>query len=57
MFKCDDGIVWYGMVVVEKVVVDGVVGFGGGVLLFNNFLFRSEDLVVCKKYVVFVDKV
>lgn len=57
MLKLDDGRAWYGSRAVEKAVEDGAVGTGGGVLLINNSLFRSQDLAVRKKYVALVDKV
>lgn len=57
MLKLDDGRAWYGTSAVEKAVNDGAVGPGGGVLLVNNSLFRSEDLAVRKKYVALVEKV
>ncbi|KAF4961743.1 hypothetical protein FGADI_106 [Fusarium gaditjirri] len=57
MLKLDDGRAWYGTSAVEKAVKDGAVGPGGGVLLVNNSLFRSEDLALRKKYVALVDKV
>ncbi|KAL2202304.1 hypothetical protein CC79DRAFT_1338372 [Sarocladium strictum] len=57
LLKRDDGTAWYGTAAVEKAVADGAVGPGGGVLLLNNSLFRSEDLTVRKKYVSLVDKV
>ncbi|KAK7423580.1 Translation factor pelota [Neonectria punicea] len=57
MLKLDDGRAWYGASAVEKAVNDGAVGPGGGVLLVNNSLFRSEDLATRKKYVALVEKV
>ncbi|CVL01619.1 related to DOM34-functions in protein translation to promote G1 progression and differentiation [Fusarium mangiferae] len=57
MLKLDDGRAWYGTSAVEKAVKEGAVGPGGGVLLVNNSLFRSEDLALRKKYVALVDKV
>ncbi|KAJ6439846.1 translation factor pelota [Purpureocillium lavendulum] len=57
MLKMDDGRAWYGTKAVEKAIADGAVGPGGGVLLVNNSLFRSEDLATRKKYVGLVDKV
>ncbi|KAI9159055.1 Protein pelota [Paramyrothecium foliicola] len=57
LLKLDDGRAWYGSKAVEKAVADGAVGPGGGVLLINNSLFRSEDLAIRKKYVALVDKV
>ena len=55
--KEDDGRAWYGTKAVEKAVADGAVGPGGGVLLINNSLFRSQDLATRKRYVALVDKV
>ncbi|QUC23565.1 uncharacterized protein UV8b_07806 [Ustilaginoidea virens] len=55
--KKDDGRAWYGTAVVEKAVADGAVGPGGGVLLINNSLFRSQDLATRKKYIALVEKV
>ncbi|KAK0385934.1 hypothetical protein NLU13_3754 [Sarocladium strictum] len=57
LLKKDDGTAWYGTAAVQKAVAEGAVGPGGGVLLLNNSLFRSEDLAVRKKYVSLVDKV
>lgn len=57
LLKLDDGRAWYGSRAVEKAIADGAVGPGGGVLLINNSLFRSQDLAVRKKYVALVDKV
>lgn len=57
LLKLDDGRAWYGSKAVERAVADGAVGPGGGVLLINNSLFRSEDLATRKKYVALVDKV
>ncbi|RSL42060.1 hypothetical protein CEP53_012396 [Fusarium sp. AF-6] len=57
MLKLDDGRAWYGTSAVQKAVNDGAVGPGGGVLLVNNSLFRSEDLATRKKYVAMVEKV
>ncbi|KHO01239.1 Translation release factor pelota-like protein [Metarhizium album ARSEF 1941] len=57
LLKLDDGRAWYGTKAVEKAVADGAVGPGGGVLLVNNSLFRSQDLATRKKYVALVDKV
>lgn len=55
--KLDDGRAWYGTSAVQKAVDDGAVGPGGGILLVNNSLFRSEDLATRKKYVAIVEKV
>lgn len=57
LLKADDGRAWYGTKAVERAVADGAVGPGGGVLLINNSLFRSQDLATRKKYVALVDKV
>lgn len=57
LLKLDDGRAWYGTKAVEKAVEDGAVGPGGGVLLINNSLFRSQDLATRKRYVALVDKV
>ncbi|KAI0020902.1 hypothetical protein F4780DRAFT_319186 [Xylariomycetidae sp. FL0641] len=53
----DDGRAWYGTGPVEKAVQEGAVGRGGGVLLINNSLFRSQDIATRKRYVAMVDKV
>jgi len=53
----DDGRAWYGTAPVEKAVREGAVGRGGGVLLVNNSLFRSQDIATRKRYVSMVDKV
>jgi protein pelota len=57
LLKLDDGRAWYGSRAVEKAVAEGAVGPGGGTLLINNALFRSQDLDTRKKYVALVDKV
>ncbi|KFA66059.1 hypothetical protein S40285_03697 [Stachybotrys chlorohalonatus IBT 40285] len=57
LLKLDDGRAWYGSKAVEKAVGEGAVGTGGGVLLINNSLFRSQDLATRKQYVALVDKV
>lgn len=57
MLKLDDGRAWYGARAVEKAVAEGAVGPGGGVLLINNSLFRSQELDTRKRYVSLVDKV
>lgn len=53
----DDGRAWYGIRPVDKAVMEGAVGRGGGVLLVNNDLFRSQDIATRKRYVALVDKV
>ncbi|KAM4062675.1 eRF1 domain 1 domain-containing protein [Hirsutella rhossiliensis] len=57
LLKLDDGRAWYGSKAVERAVAEGAVGPGGGVLLINNSLFRSQDLETRKRYVAVVDKV
>ncbi|EPE06614.1 translation factor pelota [Ophiostoma piceae UAMH 11346] len=47
----------YGAVPVTYAVDEGAVGRGGGVLLINNALFRSEDVSTRKRFVAIVDKV
>ncbi|KAI1393266.1 uncharacterized protein F4822DRAFT_6009 [Hypoxylon trugodes] len=53
----DDGRAWYGTAPVEKAIREGAVGRGGGVLLINNSLFRSQDIATRRRYVAMVDKV
>ncbi|RYO73613.1 hypothetical protein DL766_000504 [Monosporascus sp. MC13-8B] len=53
----DDGRAWYGVGPVEKAVQEGAVGRGGGALLVNNSLFRSQDIATRRRYVAMVDKV
>ncbi|KAI1094339.1 hypothetical protein F5B19DRAFT_52593 [Rostrohypoxylon terebratum] len=53
----DDGRAWYGTAPVEKAVQEGAVGRGGGTLLINNSLFRSQDIRTRKRFVAMVDKV
>lgn len=55
--KFDDGRAWYGTKAVERAGQEGAIGPGGGVLLINNSLFRSQDLAIRKRYVALVDKV
>lgn len=57
MLRKDDGRAWYGPREVEKAVEKGAVGRGGGVLLINNSLFRSQDIQTRKRWVTLVDKV
>lgn len=57
LLKLDDGRAWYGSKAIERAIADGAVGPGGGMLLINNSLFRSQDLETRKKYVALVDKV
>ncbi|KAF4630483.1 hypothetical protein G7Y89_g7656 [Cudoniella acicularis] len=56
MLRKDDGRAWYGPSEVEKAVEKGAVG-GGGVLLINNSLFRSQEIGTRKRWVALVDKV
>lgn len=53
----EDGRAWYGVKTVAKAINEGAVGRGGGVLLVNNNLFRSQDIATRKQYVALVDKV
>lgn len=53
----DDGRAWYGPTEVEKAVEKGAVGPGGGILLINNSLFRSQEIGVRKRWVALVDQV
>lgn len=53
----EDGRAWYGVKTVAKAVVEGAVGRGGGILLVNNNLFRSQDIATRQQYVSLVDKV
>lgn len=53
----EDGRAWYGIRPVDRSVTEGAVGRGGGVLLINNDLFRSQDIATRKRYVAMVDKV
>ncbi len=53
----DDGRVAYGVLPVTHAVDEGAVGRGGGVLLINNGLFRSQDIATRKRFVAIVDKV
>jgi protein pelota len=53
----DDGRAWYGPKQVEKAVMEGAVGRGGGVLLINNSIFRCLDIATRKRFVALVDKV
>ncbi|KUJ22979.1 uncharacterized protein LY89DRAFT_574047 [Mollisia scopiformis] len=57
LLRQDDGRAWYGPTEVEKAVEKGAVGRGGGVLLINNSLFRSQEIGVRKRWVALVDKV
>lgn len=57
LLRKDDGRAWYGPAEVEKAVDKGAVGRGGGVLLINNSLFRSQSIGERKRWVRLVDKV
>ncbi|PBP25745.1 hypothetical protein BUE80_DR003353 [Diplocarpon rosae] len=57
MLRKDDGRAWYGPSEVEQAVAKGAVGRGGGVLLINNSLFRSQEVGTRKRWVTLVDKV
>ena len=57
LLRKDDGRAWYGPGEVEKAVEKGAVGPGGGVLLINNSLFRSQEIGTRKRWVTLVDKV
>ncbi|KAH8601286.1 eRF1 domain 1-domain-containing protein [Bisporella sp. PMI_857] len=57
LLRLDDGRAWYGPTEVEKAVEKGAVGPGGGTLLINNSLFRSQEIGVRKRWVALVDRV
>lgn len=57
LLRKDDGRAWYGPREVEQAVDKGGVGRGGGILLINNSLFRSEDIAVRRRWVALVDRV
>lgn len=57
LLRKDDGRAWYGKKEIEKAVEKGAVGRGGGVLLIENALFRSQEIGVRKRWVTLVDKV
>lgn len=57
MLRKDDGRAWYGPREVESAVEKGAVGRGGGVLLINNALFRSQDVGTRRRWVTLVDRV
>lgn len=57
MLRKDDGRAWYGPREVEQAVDKGAVGRGGGVLLMNNSLFRSQDVATRRRWVTLVDRV
>lgn len=57
LLRKDDGRAWYGATAVEKAVEQNAVGRGGGALLINHSLFRSQEIEVRKRWVALVDKV
>ena len=57
MLRNDDMRAWYGKKEVVKAVEKGAVGRGGGILLIENALFRSQEIGVRKQWVALVDKV
>ena len=57
LLRKDDGRAWYGPREVETCVDKGAVGRGGGVLLINNALFRSQDVATRRRWVRLVDRV
>lgn len=57
LLRKDDGRAWYGPKEVEAAVDKGAVGRGGGVLLINNALFRSQDVATRRRWVGLVDRV
>jgi len=57
LLRKDDGRAWYGPNEVEQAVERGAVGRGGGILLINNALFRSQDVATRRRWVSLVDRV
>jgi len=57
LLRKDDGRAWYGPKEVEHAVEKGAVGRGGGILLINNALFRSQDVGTRRRWVSLVDRV
>jgi len=57
LLRRDDGRAWYGPKEVEQAVEKGAVGRGGGILLINNSLFRSQDVATRRRWVSLVDRV
>lgn len=57
LLRKDDGRAWYGPKEVEQAVEKGAVGRGGGILLINNALFRSQDVATRRRWVSLVDRV
>ena len=53
----NDGRVAYGLRQVAQAVEEGAVGRGGGTLMVNNALFRSDDVATRQQYVGMVDRV
>lgn len=57
LLRKDDGRAWYGPNEVEQAVEKGAVGRGGGILLINNALFRSQEVATRRRWVSLVDRV
>jgi len=57
LLRRDDSRAWYGPKEVEQAVEKGAVGRGGGILLINNALFRSQDVATRRRWVSLVDRV
>lgn len=57
LLRRDDGRAWYGPKEVEEAVDKGAVGRGGGILLINNALFRSQEVATRRRWVSLVDRV
>lgn len=57
LLRKDDSRAWYGPKEVEQAVEKGAVGRGGGILLINNALFRSQEIATRRRWVSLVDRV
>jgi len=57
LVRLDDGRAWYGPREVERAVAKGAVGRGGGVLMINNQLFRSQNVQERRRWVKLVNQV
>ena len=57
LLRKDDGRAWYGHKEIEAAVDKGAVGRGGGVLMINHALFRSQDIAMRRRWVKLVDRV
>lgn len=57
LLRKDDGRAWYGPKECEAAVEHGAVGKGGGILIINNSLFRSQDVATRRRWVRLVDRV